>query len=77
MVVRPTSGANRDCQPALRTRLALSNGNVLDILIGPRGLYRDKAVLELQQHGQAHQIRCDHLLESGSGFERFSYAVLG
>lgn len=77
VVIRPTSGANRDCQPALRTRLALSNGNVLDILIGPRGLYRDKAVLELQQHGQAHQIRCDHLLESGSGFERFSYAVLG
>lgn len=77
VVVRPTSGANRNCQPALRTRLTLSNGNGLDVLVGPRGLYRDKAVLELQQHGQARQIRCTHLLESGSGFERFSYEILG
>lgn len=77
VVVQPTTGANRDCQPALRTRLLLPNGNRLDVLIGPRGLYRDKAVLELRQHGQAHRIRCTHLLESGSGFERFSYEVLG
>lgn len=76
-VVKPTAGAQRHCQPALRTRLTLPNGNGLDILVGPRGLYRDKAILELQQHGQARQIRCTHLLESGSGFERFSYEILG
>lgn len=76
VVVRPAAGANRTCRPALHTRLALSNGSGLDLLIGPRGLYRDKAVLELLQHGQARQIRCAHLLESGSGFERFSYDVL-
>lgn len=75
--VRATSGAHQGHAPALKNDLTLANGQRLAVLITPRGLYRPKAVLELQLAGQTRQIRCGHLLETASGFDRFSYEVLG
>ncbi len=75
-VVRQTSGARQLFNPAIKSDLTLANGQRLLTLIAPRGLYKTKAVLELKQSEQLLQIRCDHLLETGQGFERFSYEVL-
>lgn len=75
-VVRQTSGAHQVFHPALKSELALANGQRLLTLIAPRGLYKNKAVLELQLAEQLRQIRCGHLLETGQGFERFSYEIL-
>lgn len=75
--VRATSGAHQGHGPALKNELTLANGQRLLVLTTPRGLYRPRAVLELQYADQARQIRCGHLLETASGFDRFSYEVLG
>jgi hypothetical protein len=75
-VVRQTSGAHQLFRPALKSDLALADGQRLLILITPRGFYKSKAVLELQLNEQIRQIRCGHLLETGQGFERFSYEIL-
>lgn len=75
--VRATSGAHQSHGPALKHELPLANGQRLAVLITPRGLYRPKAILELQYADQTRQIRCSHLLETASGFDRFSYEVLG
>lgn len=76
-VVQQTSGAHQLFHPALKSDLALADGQRMLTLIAPRGLYKNKAVLELQQAEQLRQIRCTHLLETGQGFERFSYEILG
>lgn len=75
-VVRPTSGQLRTFMPALKNELTLPNGQRLDVLIAPKGVYRSKGMLELQQRGQTKQIQCNHLLESGNSFERFSFDIL-
>lgn len=75
--VRASSGTHLSHAPALKHELPLANGQRLAVLITPRGLYRPKALLELQHAGQARQIRCSHLLETASGFDRFSYEILG
>lgn len=75
-VVRQTSGAHQLFHPALKSELTLADGQRLLTLITPRGLYKNKAVLELQQAELVRQIRVSHLLETGQGFERFSYEVL-
>jgi cyclic-di-GMP-binding protein len=75
--VRTISGAHQGHAPALKSELTLANGQHLTVLITPRGLYRQKAVLELQYADQSRQIRCSHLLETASGFDRFSYEILG
>lgn len=75
--VRATSGAHQGHGPALKNELTLANGQHLMVLITPRGVYRHKAVLELQFAEQTRQIRCGHLLETASGFDRFSYEILG
>lgn len=75
--VRATSGAHQGHGPALKHELTLPNGQRLAVLITSRGLYRPKAILELQYADQVRQIRCGHLLETTSGFDRFSYEVLG
>ena len=75
-VIRPTSGHLRTFMPALRNELTLPNGQRLDVLIAPKGVYRNKGMLELQLRGQTKQIQCNHLLESGNSFERFSFDIL-
>lgn len=76
VVIRPSAGSLRSFQPALKNELPLSNGQRLDILIAPKGLYRNKSLLELQERGQSYQIRCEQLLETGSGYERFCYELI-
>lgn len=77
VAVRPVAGAAlQNAHPALRSDLPLADGQRLLTLITQRGLFRAKAVLELHQAGQVRQLRCSHLLESGQGFERFSYELL-
>lgn len=75
-VVRATSGAAQYYHAALNSELALTDGQRLLMLIAPKGVFRNKAVLEMRIQEQTLQIRCDELLESGGGFDRFSYEKL-
>lgn len=77
VAVRATSGPAQNVHPALKSELPLAEGQRLLTLITPRGLFKPKAVLELHQAGQTRQLRCAHLLETGHGFDRFSYDLLG
>ncbi len=77
VAIRQTTGAHQLFHPALKSVLALANGEHLLTLIAPRGMYKNKAVLELQYAEHLRQIRCGHLIETGQGFERFSYEILG
>lgn len=74
--LRATSGAQQTFHPALKSELVLADGQRLLTLISAKGLYKTRAVLELQQGQQLQQIRCDRLLDAGNGFDRFSYEVL-
>ena len=75
--VRTTSGAQQNVHPALKSELVLADGQRLFTLIGAKGLYKPRAVLELQQAQTMQRIRCARLLDAGQGFDRFSYEVLG
>lgn len=77
VALRATSGPAQNAHPALKSDLPLAGGQRLLTLIAPRGLFKPRAILELHQSGQARQLRCDHLLETGLGFDRFSYIELG
>jgi hypothetical protein len=77
VAVRALSGPHQGHGPALKHELSVANGQRLAMLITPRGMYRPKAVLELDHAGQTVQIRCGHLLETAGGFDRFSYDLLG
>ncbi|MFN2308779.1 MAG: PilZ domain-containing protein [Gammaproteobacteria bacterium] len=78
-VVRATSGTHQAPAPALANTLTLANGDSLPVLITSRGVYRDQSILELHhadQTRQIRQIRCERLLETASGYDRFSYDPL-
>lgn len=77
VALRTFAGSAQNAHPALKSELPLADGQRLLTLIAPRGLFKPKAVLEMFQAGQSRQLRCAHLLESGSGFDRFSYELLG
>lgn len=71
-----STSATRHYQAALKSQLPLANGQQLLTLITPKGVFRNNATLEIHQADQLQRIRCEHLIESGSGFDRFSYEVL-
>lgn len=77
VALRTVTGPAQNAHPALKSDLPLANGQRLLTLIAPRGLFKPKAVLEMFQAGQGRQLRCTHLLESGTSFDRFSYELLG
>lgn len=76
LVVRATSGAAQQYRAALKSDLSLANGQRLSTLITPKGVFRNKAILEMRHAEHTRQIRCEHLLESGGGFDRFSYETM-
>lgn len=76
VALRTVTGSAQNAHPALKSDLPLADGQRLLTLIAPRGLFKPRAVLELFHAGQSHQVRCAHLLESGTGFDRFSYELL-
>lgn len=77
VALRTLTHPAQNAHPALKSELPLADGRRLLTLISPRGLFKPKAVLEMFQAGQSRQLRCAHLLESGTGFDRFSYELLG
>lgn len=76
VVIRATTGAVQNYHAALKSDLTLADGQRLLTLITTKGMFRSKAIFEMRQGGQTLQIRCEHLLESGGGFDRFSYETL-
>lgn len=76
VAVRALAGPAQAAHPALKSELPLADKQRLLTLVTPRGLFKPKAVLELHQVEQIRQLRCNQLIESGHGFERFSYELL-
>ncbi|MBI5461521.1 MAG: hypothetical protein HY941_04965 [Gammaproteobacteria bacterium] len=76
VVVRATTGAAQHYHAALKSDLTLANGQRLPTLITTKGMFKSKTILELRHADQSRQIRCEHLLESGGGFDRFSYEAM-
>ena len=76
VAVRALTGSAQAAHPALKSELALADGQRLPTLVTPRGLFKPKAVLELHHADQIRQLRCVQLIESGHGFDRFSYELL-
>jgi hypothetical protein len=76
VAVRPMvhERAAGEFQAALRTTLKQGD-RTWHILITPSGLFQSSRYIEVVHGGQRQRVRCERLLETGWGFERFSYRL--